>query len=455
MDFVTGFPPGGSNGHNAVLVVVDQFSRRARFLPTFVDADAKFTATVFYKFIMSEHGVPAGIISDRDKLFTSDFWKHLAALCGFKLKLSTSYHPQTDGLAERFISLLEDMLRRFVSFGPTWTDELGFSHDWIELLPGLEFALNSSVHTGLQRAPFIVKRGHIPRSIYSLITDRLPHLPIDPSSANFAGMLRSAHSRALECIAASVDAATVRWDAHHTPPPFNVGDTVMIVTKHFSFSGPSKLIPPFVGPFAVTKTVGPNAIRIALTAPYDRKHPVFPVSLAKLHIPGDPERFPGRRQAAPPQPDIINGTPEWMIEKILDQRRRPPRGRKRTSEIEYEVKWEGYDESYNRWLTEDKLYNARDKLREYRESRRATESDTMPADTVLAPANTSTILAPANNSTNKRAKTRTPAREDTSHVLGGGGVRVETTADHRPRRQGAWYAPERFAKNSSLAKVPE
>ncbi|KAK4698583.1 hypothetical protein P7C70_g7691, partial [Phenoliferia sp. Uapishka_3] len=416
MDFVTGFPPGGTEGFNAVLVVVDRFSRRARFLPTFVDADAKFTAMLFYKNIMSEHGVPAGIISDWDKLFTSDFWKQLAAMCGFKLKLSTSYHPQTDGLAERFIGSLEDMLRRFVSFGPTWTDELGFTHDWIELLPGLEFALNSSVHSGLQRAPFIVERGHIPRSIYSLITDRLPSMPVDPSSSNFAKMLASAHSRALECISASVDAATARWDAHHTPPPFQP-------RRH--------------RPFAVTKAVGPNAIRVALTPPYDRKHPVFPVSLAKLHIPGDPARFPGRRQAAAPQPDIVDGTPEWVVEKILDQRRRPPRGRKRTTEVEYEVKWEGYGDEYNRWLTEDKLYNAKDKLREYRESRRVTESDAMPATTVLAPANTTTVLAPANNSTNKRAHTRTPAREDTSHLPGGGGVRVQAAPDTsgRPRRR--------------------
>ncbi|KAK4701579.1 hypothetical protein P7C70_g4650, partial [Phenoliferia sp. Uapishka_3] len=439
MDFVTGFPPAGREGYNAVLVVVDRFSRRARFLPTFVDADAKFTALLFYKSIMSEHGVPAGIISDGDKLFTSDFWKHLAALCGFKLKLSTSYHPQTDGLAERFIGSLEDMLRRFVSFGPTWVDELGFTQDWCELLPGLEFALNSSVHSGLQREPFVVERGYIPRSIYSLITDRLPGVSANPSSESFAKMLASTHSRALECIASSVDAAKARWDAHHAEPPFNVGDTVMISTKHFTFTGPSKLIPPYVGPFAVLQSVGPNAIKVALTPPYDRKHPVFPVSLAKLHIPGDPTKFPGRRQAPAPQPDLIDGTPEWVIEKILDQRRRPPRGRKQASAIEYEVKWEGYDESYNRWLTEDKLFNAKEKLHEYRESRRAS-GDAVPAEQRERPRKPAPKRAPA------------PARRDTSPSLRGGGVSGQPEAQpeaHRPRRQGAHYSPERFHRSSS------
>ncbi|KAK4697324.1 hypothetical protein P7C70_g8228, partial [Phenoliferia sp. Uapishka_3] len=300
MDFVSGFPPGGKEGFNAVLVIVDCFSRRARFLPTFTDADAKFTASQFFASIMNEHGVPVGIVSDRDKLFTSDFWKYLSALCGIQLKLSTSYHPQTDGLAERYVQILEGMLQQFVAFGPTWTDNLGFTHDWIELLPGLEFAVNSSVHSGLPKTPFGAKRGYIPRSIYSLITDKLPKIQTDPSTESYARMVQSAHQRALECISESVTQAQARSDAHHAEPPFAVGDTVMLLTNHFNFGkGPTKLIPPYVGPFGILKMIGPNAIKLKLTAPYDRKHPVFPVSFAKLHITGDPEISRKASRASP------------------------------------------------------------------------------------------------------------------------------------------------------------
>ncbi|KAK4700133.1 hypothetical protein P7C70_g6119, partial [Phenoliferia sp. Uapishka_3] len=248
MGLVSGFPPGGKVSFNAVLVIVNRFSRRARFIPTFTDADAKFTAPHFFANIMNKHGVPAGIVSDHDKLFTSDFWKHLAALCGIQLKLSTSYHPQTDGLAEQHIPILEDMLCRFVAFGPTWTDNLGFTHDWTVLLPGLEFAVNSSLHSGLKKSPSEAEIGFIPRSIYSLISARLPSVQTDPSTDSYAWMLQSAHQRALECIFKLVTQAQACWNAHHVKPPFSVGDTVMLSTKHLNFGkGPTKLIPPMLG----------------------------------------------------------------------------------------------------------------------------------------------------------------------------------------------------------------
>lgn len=375
MDFVGPFSKGGNAQYDAVLVVTDRYSRRCRLIPTFTDADARQTAALFYTYVLNDVGVPLGIISDRDKLFTSEFWRCLAQLCGYKLQLSTSYHPQTDGLAERYVRTLEDSLRRFVAFEPVWTDESGFSHDWTELLPGLEFAINSSRHATLGKSPFEVERGYIPRSIYMLMKSKMPSLSLEPASESFANMLLASQERAASCIADAVAYAQKRWDEKHVEPPFEVGDEVLVSTKHFQFKGERKLIPPYVGPFAVLEKVGPNAIRVALTGEYARKHPVFPVSLCKPYHRTEAERFPGRREPAPPQPDLVDGVPQWVVEKVLDQRAvKPRRGQKdKTRKKEFLVKWEGYPETYNRWVLEDDLQNAKEALQDYFESRRLSK----------------------------------------------------------------------------------
>ncbi|MBW0546109.1 hypothetical protein O181_085824 [Austropuccinia psidii MF-1] len=80
------------------------------------------------------------IISDRDPKFTSALWTNLHKLLGAKLSFSTAYHPQTDGLAERMIQTLEDMIRRFCACGLECKDYDGFTHYWCTLIPELELA---------------------------------------------------------------------------------------------------------------------------------------------------------------------------------------------------------------------------------------------------------------------------------------------------------------------------
>ncbi|MBW0579721.1 hypothetical protein O181_119436 [Austropuccinia psidii MF-1] len=69
------------------------------------------------------------IISDRDPKLTSALWTNLHRLFGTTLSFSTAYHPQTDGLAERMIQTLEDMIRRFCAYGSELKDSDGFTHD--------------------------------------------------------------------------------------------------------------------------------------------------------------------------------------------------------------------------------------------------------------------------------------------------------------------------------------
>ena len=100
--------------------------------------------------IVSIHGVPLSIVSDRDGRFTSNFWKSLQKSLGSKLKLSTAYHPQTDCQSERTIQTLEDMLRACV---------IDFKGSWESHLPLIEFSYNNSYHASIQAAPYEVLYG--------------------------------------------------------------------------------------------------------------------------------------------------------------------------------------------------------------------------------------------------------------------------------------------------------
>jgi hypothetical protein len=83
-------------------------------------------------------------------------------MLGTKLACSTAYHPQTDGLAERIIQTLEDMIRRFCAYGLDFKDNDGYTHDWVSLIPILELAYSTSIHSTTGKAPSLLEKGWIP-----------------------------------------------------------------------------------------------------------------------------------------------------------------------------------------------------------------------------------------------------------------------------------------------------
>ena len=105
--------------------------------------------------IVTLHGVPTSIVSDRDPRFTSHFWKSLQKAMGTKLHFSTAFHPQTDGQSERTIQTLEDMMQASV---------LEFKDNWDEHLPLMEFSYNNSYHSSIGMAPYEALYGRKCRS---------------------------------------------------------------------------------------------------------------------------------------------------------------------------------------------------------------------------------------------------------------------------------------------------
>ena len=96
MDFIDGLPRSRS-GHSSIWVIVDRLTKSAHFVPIKSSRTASHLAKLYVKEIVRLHGVPSSIVSDRDPLFTSHFWKSLQQALGTKLNFSTAYHPQSDG----------------------------------------------------------------------------------------------------------------------------------------------------------------------------------------------------------------------------------------------------------------------------------------------------------------------------------------------------------------------
>ena len=113
MDFVSGLPKT-AKGNDSIWVIVDRLTKSAHFLPMRINHSMQKLAEMYIEEIVKLHGIPSSIVSDRDPRFTSRFWKSLQDALGTKLRMSSAYHPQTDGQTEMIIQSLEDLLRACV-----------------------------------------------------------------------------------------------------------------------------------------------------------------------------------------------------------------------------------------------------------------------------------------------------------------------------------------------------
>ena len=110
MDFIVGLPPTRRQ-NDSIWAMVDRMIKSVHYIPVKSTYSAEDYAKVYVYDIVSLHFVRLSIISNRGTQLTSRFWRSFQKVLGIRVKLSTTFHPQTDGQAERTIHTLEDMLR--------------------------------------------------------------------------------------------------------------------------------------------------------------------------------------------------------------------------------------------------------------------------------------------------------------------------------------------------------
>ena len=132
MDFVTGLSRSPKR-HEAICVIVDRMMETVHFILVTMKYSLHQLAQIYINEIVNLHGVPTSVVSNRDPRFTSKFWESLHKALGTNLSFSTAFHPQTDGLSERTIRTLEDMLRAYV---------MDFKGSWEKYLSLVEFSYN-------------------------------------------------------------------------------------------------------------------------------------------------------------------------------------------------------------------------------------------------------------------------------------------------------------------------
>ena len=271
MDFITKLPkaPGG---HDTIWVIVDRLTKSAHFLAIKETDKLDKLATLYIKEIVSRHGVPTSIISDRDARFTSRFWQSLQNALGTRLDMSTAYHPQTDGQSERTIQTLEDLLRAcMIDFGGSWERHL----------PLVEFSYNNSYHTSIQCAPFEALYGRKCRS-------PLCWAEVGDSQLTGPELVHDTTEKIVQIrnrMAAARDRQKSYADKRRKPLEFRVGDRVLLKVSPWKgvirFGKRGKLNPRYVGPFEITERVGPVAYRLNLPDELSGVHNVFHVSNLK------------------------------------------------------------------------------------------------------------------------------------------------------------------------------
>jgi transposase InsO family protein len=345
MDFITKLPI--SEGNDMIMVVVDRLTKYAYMIPTTETIDARKMANLLLRHVFANHGTPDKITSDRDKLFTSKMWQSLADQLGIEHRLSTAYHPQTNGQTERVNQTLEQYLRHYVNFQ---------QDDWTGLLPMAQFAYNNAMHSTTKETPFFANYGLNP----TIIGEPIGKQPLAESSRLLATGLKQLHLQ----LSRDIEFLNMRMKFYYDQsrqeaPEFQRGEKVYLLRRNIRTRRPSaKLDHLKLGPFEIEEKTGPLNYRLKLPESMRRIHATFHVSLL--------EKAPRNAEVATNVEIEEETENEYEVEEILATN-------KVSGKPHYLVKWRGYDTSENTWEPIENLAGCHRLVRQFHQQEKETQ----------------------------------------------------------------------------------
>jgi hypothetical protein len=309
MDFV-GPLPRTPDYYDACLSVMCKFSKRVHLIPTTIEVTAVKTAKLLIDRVFKLHGLPTAIISDRDPRFTAGVWKEVFRAWGTQLRMSSSYHPQTDGQTERMHRVMEAGLRAYANKART---------DWADRLPMIEAFYNSSRHESTGKTPFemdgVVWTDAMTLALRSPIMTGVT----SQSAEDILTDVRVAWEDARKMLISKQVKMKEEADRHRRDEKYEVGDEVLLSTRRLNRKA-SALSDPYVGPFVITR-VSDNGVNVWLDLPkkqYGRLHQPFHVEKVKRFTPSTIEWR--RDQEDRPPPEEVDGEPEYEVEMLLGKK---------------------------------------------------------------------------------------------------------------------------------------
>jgi hypothetical protein len=338
IDFIGPLPP--DDGYDTIITLTDRLGSDIRLVPSKASLTAEELAVVFFDEWYCENGLPLEIVSDRDKLFTSKFWKCLHEITGVKLKMSTAFHPQTDGASERTNKTLNQCIRFHVDRA---------QQGWKRALPRIRFNLMNTINSSTGFSPFQLRMGRSPRVIPPLVSTS-PDNVEDIRALEVIKRLEMDVSEAQDNLMTAKLSQTVYANKSRTDDfPLKIGDRVLLSTMHrrheYKRKGTvrtAKFMPRFDGPYVITK-VNHEHSTVTVDLPNNtRVFPTFHMSQIIPFVENNNDLFPNRQLEQPP-PITIDDEEEYFIDRILDERTRG-------CGKQYLVRWTGYGPEDDRWL---------------------------------------------------------------------------------------------------------
>ncbi len=363
------------SGKNAILTVVDRYSRSVRAFAVRHDIDAEGVAELLRERIVAETGPLFSILTDRGSIFTARVMEQLWTHAGTDLRHTTAYNPRCDGLSERYNRSLVVGLRAAMA-------ERGGAN-WDKLLPDVVWMLNSTPHESLGGcSPFYAAHCREPLQFVDAGNGerRLEVMrelaPLPKENGDDAQLQRGVDRMVREALERAKAKYKREADARLRPAPvFKAGDRVLVhqralvsVMDRDVVEGSRKLAPIFVGPYRVVEYVR-NSYRLDFPRTI-RAHPVVNVRYLRAY----PAEGTFGRVVEPP-PLFVEG------ESVFFRPERVVKHRARRGALEYLVKFVGYENTHNRWLEVEDMRLCRGLVMDYWHGRKELVPEgALPAD---------------------------------------------------------------------------